>query len=65
VMVPQVGFLWTPGDWGWGNGMYVFNEGYSVPHVGFYGGINYGYGYTGEGYQGGRWDNGNSPTTVR
>ena len=24
-----------------------------------YGGVNYGYGYTGEGYQGGRWDNGN------
>ena len=58
VMAPQVGFLWTPGYWGWGNGMYVFNEGYWGPHVGFYGGINYGYGYTGEGYQGGRWDNG-------
>jgi hypothetical protein len=58
VMAPQVGFLWTPGYWGWGNGVYVFNEGYWGPHVGFYGGINYGYGYTGEGYQGGRWDNG-------
>jgi hypothetical protein len=58
VMAPQIGFLWTPGYWGWGNGMYVFNEGYWGPHVGFYGGINYGYGYTGEGYQGGRWDNG-------
>jgi WXXGXW repeat (2 copies) len=58
VMAPQVGFLWTPGYWGWGNGMYVFNEGYWGPHVGFYGGINYGYGYTGEGYQGGRWDHG-------
>ena len=58
VMAPQVGFLWTPGYWGWGNGGYAFNEGYWGPHVGFYGGINYGYGYTGEGYQGGRWDNG-------
>ena len=57
-MAPQVGFLWTPGYWGWGNGGYAFNEGYWGPHVGFYGGINYGYGYTGEGYQGGRWDNG-------
>jgi YXWGXW repeat-containing protein len=58
VMAPQVGFLWTPGYWGWGNGGYAFNEGYWGPHVGFYGGINYGYGYTGEGYEGGRWDNG-------
>src|SRR5277367_3512495 len=58
VMAPQVGFLWTPGYWGWGNGGYAFNEGYWGPHVGFYGGINYGYGYTGDGYQGGRWDNG-------
>jgi len=58
VMAPQVGFLWTPGYWGWGNGGYAFNEGYWGPHVGFYGGINYGYGYTGQGYQGGRWDNG-------
>jgi hypothetical protein len=43
---------------GWRNGGYVFNEGYWRPHVGFYGGINYGYGYTGQGYQGGRWDKG-------
>ena len=26
-------------------------------HVGFYGGINYGYGYFGRGFEGGRWDN--------
>src|SRR5277367_4320805 len=58
VMAPQVGFLWTPGYWGWGNGGYAFNEGYWGPQIGFYGGINYGYGYTGDGYQGGRWDNG-------
>ena len=24
-------------------------------HIGFYGGINYGFGYTGRGYEGGRW----------
>jgi hypothetical protein len=29
-----------------------------VDAVGFYGGVNYGYGYTGSGYQGGRWDHG-------
>jgi len=58
VMAPQVGFLWTPGYWGSGNGMYAFNEGYWGPHVGFYGGINYGYGYGGQGYEGGRWNNG-------
>ncbi len=32
--------------------------GYWGSHVGFYGGINYGFGYGGAGYQGGRWDNG-------
>ena len=58
VMAPQVGFLWTPGYWGWSNGGYAFNEGYWGPHVGFYGGINYGYGYGGQGYEGGRWNNG-------
>ena len=36
--------------------MYLFNEGYWGPNVGFYGGINYGYGYFGNGYWGGRWE---------
>ena len=58
VAPPTVGLLWTPAWWGWNNGAYVFNQGYWGPHVGFYGGINYGYGYTGNGYWGGRW-NGN------
>ena len=58
VMAPEEGFLWTPGYWGWGDGGYRFNEGYWGPEVGFYGGINYGFGYSGEGYEGGRWDNG-------
>jgi hypothetical protein len=55
VAPPSVGLLWTPAWWGWNNGAYVFNEGYWGPTVGFYGGINYGYGYTGNGYWGGRW----------
>jgi hypothetical protein len=55
VAPPSVGLLWTPAWWGWNNGAYVFNQGYWGPTVGFYGGINYGYGYTGNGYWGGRW----------
>ena len=55
VPPPRVGLLWTPGWWGWNNGVYVFNQGYWGPTVGFYGGINYGFGYTGDGYWGGRW----------
>jgi hypothetical protein len=55
VPPPRVGLLWTPPWWGWRNGVYVFNQGYWGPTVGFYGGINYGYGYTGNGYWGGRW----------
>ena len=58
VQPPQVGLLWTPGYWGWGDGVYVFHEGYWGPEVGFYGGINYGFGYFGVGYGGGRWEGG-------
>jgi len=54
VMAP-VGMLWTPGYWGWGGGVYLWHPGYWGPHVGFYGGINYGYGYTGVGFAGGEW----------
>jgi hypothetical protein len=56
VLAPEVGFLWTPGYWAWGGTAFVFYEGYWGPVVGFYGGINYGYGYFGRGYEGGRWD---------
>ena len=56
VYPPQAGFLWTPGYWGWGGGGYYFNQGYWGPTVGYYGGINYGYGYSGVGYEGGRWE---------
>ena len=58
VQAPEVGYLWTPGYWGWGGSAFVFYEGYWGPVVGFYGGINYGYGYSGRGYEGGRWDGG-------
>jgi hypothetical protein len=56
VAPPAVGLLWTPPWWGWNNGVYAFNEGYWGPAVGFYGGVNYGYGYFGSGYWGGHWE---------
>jgi hypothetical protein len=58
VLAPQPGYLWTPGYWGWGGAGFLFNEGYWGLSVGFYGGINYGFGYFGHGYEGGRWENG-------
>src|SRR5579864_547668 len=54
-VVAPVGLLWTPGYWGWGDGFYFWHAGYWGPHVGFYGGIPYGYGYTGVGFYGGEW----------
>lgn len=56
VLAPQPGFLWTPAYWAWGGRGYYFHEGYWGPVVGFYGGINYGFGYFGHGYEGGRWE---------
>jgi hypothetical protein len=35
--------------------VYAFHAGYWGPHVGFYGGVNYGFGYGGVGFAGGRW----------
>ena len=58
VQPPSVGVLWTPGYWGWGGGVYSWNAGYWGPTVGFYGGVNYGYGFSGVGFEGGRWDGG-------
>ncbi len=58
VEPPAVGLLWTPGYWGWRDGIYAWHAGYWGPHVGFYGGVNYGFGYGGIGYEGGHWDNG-------
>ena len=57
VMAP-VGLLWTPGYWGWGGGLYLWHAGYWGPHIGFYGGINYGFGYGGVGFAGGEWRGG-------
>jgi len=58
VMPPEVGDLWTPGYWGWGGDGFLFTDGYWGASVGFYGGIDYGFGYFGNGYEGGRWENG-------
>jgi hypothetical protein len=55
VMAPEPGLLWTPGYWTWDDGGYRWYAGYWAPHVGFYGGIDYGYGYPGEGFYGGEW----------
>ena len=55
VVAPQPGFLWTPGYWAFSGGAYLWHAGYWGPHIGFYGGVNYGFGYFGEGYQGGYW----------
>ena len=55
VAPPTVGVLWTPPYWGYEGNRYVFHIGYWGDHVGFYGGINYGYGYGGRGYYGGEW----------
>lgn len=58
VSPPQPGYLWTPCYWGFVGGVYSWNRGYWGEHVGFYGGVNYGYGYGGSGFGGGRWDEG-------
>jgi YXWGXW repeat-containing protein len=58
VLPPTVGVLWTPGFWGWNEGVYVWHAGYWGPHIGFYGGVNYGFGYFGTGYAGGYWRGG-------
>ncbi|HXY97130.1 MAG TPA: hypothetical protein VEH00_09175 [Steroidobacteraceae bacterium] len=57
VLAP-VGLLWTPGYWGWSGGVYLWHAGYWGPHVGFYGGVNYGFGYGGVGFAGGEWRGG-------
>ena len=58
VLAPEPGFLWTPAFWGWDDGVYLFHAGYWGLSVGFYGGIDYGFGYGGFGYDGGYWDRG-------
>jgi hypothetical protein len=58
VPAPYVGALWTPGYWGWFGGQYRFHDGYWGPHIGYYGGVNYGFGYGGIGFAGGIWRGG-------
>jgi hypothetical protein len=55
VRPPHFGYLWTPSYWGFAGGLYGWHAGYWGAHVGFYGGVNYGYGYGGNGFGGGMW----------
>jgi hypothetical protein len=55
VPAPYEGALWTPGYWGFGGGLYAWHPGYWGRHVGYYGGVNYGFGYMGVGFVGGMW----------
>ena len=58
VEAPYEGALWTPGYWGYWNNSYGYYPGYWGQYIGYYGGIDYGFGYTGYGYQGGYWGGG-------
>ena len=58
VPAPEPGLLWTPPYWGYEGSAYIFHEGYWGPHVGYYGGVNYGFGYMGIGFAGGDWRGG-------
>ncbi len=55
VIPPYAGALWTPGYWGWNAGYYAWFPGRWGLSVGYYGGINYGFGYFGVGFYGGFW----------
>src|SRR5579859_2870666 len=55
VPAPYAGAYWTPPWWAWDNGRYAFHDGYWGDRVGYYGGIDYGYGYMGIGFVGGEW----------
>ena len=56
VPPPRVGVLWTPAYWVFEENVYIFHPGYWAPHIGYYGGVNYGFGYFGAGFVGGHWD---------
>ncbi len=58
VLPPYEEALWTPGWWGWGGDLYYWHPGYWGRTVGYYGGINYGFGYFGTGFYGGYWNGG-------
>jgi hypothetical protein len=52
---PFIGALWTPPYWNFSGGAYRFHSGYWGAHIGYYGGVNYGFGYIGAGFFGGYW----------
>jgi hypothetical protein len=58
VEPPSPGLYWTPGYWRYNDGEYLWSAGYWGPQVGFYGGVDYGFGYGGAGYIGGQWRDG-------
>ena len=58
VAPPYQGALWTPGYWAASGSRYLFHPGHWGTHIGFYGGVNYGFGYVGLGYEGGYWKDG-------
>jgi hypothetical protein len=58
VLAPQSGYLWTPGFWSSETTVYYWHPGYWAPHVGFYGGLCYGFGYCGRGFDGAYWKGG-------
>jgi hypothetical protein len=55
VQPPRVGVLWTPAWWEFVGAVYLLHPGYWGSHMGYYGGVNYGFGYFGVGFSGGRW----------
>src|SRR5690606_30417070 len=55
IMPPFVGALWTPGYWAFAGNVYRWYPGYWGRQVGYYGGINYGYGYIGSARHRGYW----------
>ncbi|HEY5056529.1 MAG TPA: colicin transporter, partial [Acidobacteriaceae bacterium] len=58
VYPPYEDALWTPGYWDWDASYYYWNPGYWGRTIGYYGGINYGFGYFGTGFYGGYWNGG-------
>jgi hypothetical protein len=55
IAPPSADLLWTPPYWGYEGSHYIFHAGYWGSEIGFYGGIDYGYGYGGVGFVGGSW----------
>ncbi|MBZ5569959.1 MAG: hypothetical protein LAN64_19205 [Acidobacteriia bacterium] len=55
ALSPEPDLLWTPGYWAFESAAYYWHPGYWGPVIGYYGGIDYGFGYPGTGYYGGYW----------